>query len=448
MVDVLDKIKNMTFVVNGGSGVLVQAMTKDYSYVITAKHIIQVDKYLPENGILSIDDISIYAPDDMLILARSVHPHPTLDIAIVLVDFIETSIKLYECALKFDDSLVLFGYPNFNETHRNLAIPRREWIESYGLNVIDTTNKKTKMRISEDAQHSDIEGFSGGGVFKVEGGEVYLVGIENEVLKAGDYVNRVVSIPINNVNTIIENANLALIKPTFFGDLSELKPEIFKIDNCFSPVDVKKATDILKSSSEALLQNCEFSPVNVLDEYKEIISTLSDVGAALEAKEFWIAFLEFLYVKGLLSPEALWNEDFLKHISSSYKFVYVDSRQGWKTHLPKILSIDVDHLKSGGKLLLVDFGPMPSTPDQLNYYRDNIPSNVANGIEEESIAHVESMIQKSISIIHLPKLHEHCINDREDELAELNKITQRDEIMSMILDSYSEYLVIEEIDSE
>lgn len=448
MVDVLDKIKNMTLVVNDGSGVLVQAMTKTYSYVITAKHVIQVDKDEPEGGLLPIENISIYTSDDTLVLARAVHSHSTLDLAIVVVDYIETSIKLYECDVKFDDQFVLFGYPNFNDSHRNLALSRREWIESYSLNVIDTTDKKTKMRMSEDAQYSDIEGFSGGGVFFIDREEVYLVGIENEFLKAGEYVNRVVSIPINNVNEIIEEANLLPIKPAFFGDLLELSSEIFEFKNCFSPQNVKKATDMLKSQSSSLLQECEFSPYEVLKGHREIISDLNDSETELDNQEFWISFLELLHVEGMISPGMAWDDDFLNFIGRSYKFVYIRSRQGWKSKFPQIISTNVEHLKVGGKLLLVEFGQMPSSPDQLNFFRDNIPPDVSNGIEEESIAHVNSMLQKSISIVHLPKLHEHCIAEREGDLAALDRITQREQIKKMILDGYSEYLAIEEIDNE
>ena len=85
MTDALSKIKNVSYVVNDGSGVLLQAMTTDYSYVVTAKHVIQVDKNNSEQGILSISDISVFSPDDIKIRVLDTFIHPTLDFLITTI---------------------------------------------------------------------------------------------------------------------------------------------------------------------------------------------------------------------------------------------------------------------------------------------------------------------------------------------------------------------------
>lgn len=105
----------------------------------------------------------------------------------------------------------------------------------------------------------------------------------------------------------------------------ELQPEIFEFENCFSPQNVKKAIDILKSQSTNLLQNCEFSPFEVLKSHREIVSDLNESELELENQEFWISFLELLHVEGMISPEVAWDEEFLNFISRTYKFVYIVS---------------------------------------------------------------------------------------------------------------------------
>jgi hypothetical protein len=448
MVAALDKIKSVSFVVNDGSGVLLQAMIRDYSYVITAKHVIQIDKNRPENGILPLDEILIHRPDDTHVIARSVYLHPHLDLAIIKVDFIDLRIELDRSELERNDSLILYGYPNYNANHRNNEISRQNWIETYDVNVLDYNDEEIKTRVSEDAQLSDIEGFSGGGIFRIKEGKPFLVGIEYAFEKSGQYVNRILSIPITNIHKIVEDAGIALVRPVFFGDLFELKSALFQFENCISQDDVKKATDILKSRSTNLQQDCEITPYKVLKEYQEVISCISDEYGELEEREFWIAFLEFLHVNELISPQENWDGNFLEYLRRSYKFVYIKSKKGYRGFLPQILSTDVEHLRQGGKMLVVDFGQMPPSPDKLNYYRDRIPNNVANGIEEESIAHVQSMSQKSISIIHLPKLHDHCIIDREEALEAMNRVSDREQIIQLITDGYSEYLSQEEMEHE
>lgn len=440
MQDALEKIKSSTYVVNNGSGVLVQAMTKEFSYIITAKHVIQEDRDDPSKGIIPEANIIIRTPTDGSISTSNVYVHPVLDLAILVVDYLPTSIKVYEQDIKFEDTLVMFGYPNYNNIHRNPERPISDWVENYSLKVLDVKDEEIKTRTPEAIQHQDIEGFSGGGTLSIVGDEAYLVGILGKLRQSGEFVNRIISIPLKNIFLIIENRGIPPVKPSFFGNLSELQSDIFNIENCFSPADIKKATDILKSNSSSSLENCEFHPYNIIQNHSESICCLGDSQEFLEDKEFWIAYLEFLHVEGLITPEITWDDSFLEYLCNNYKFVYIKGREGWKGHLSNILSTNVDHLTNGGKLLLVDFGQMPSSPDQLNSFRENIPSNVADGIDEESIAHVQSIIQKSISILHLQKLHEQCITSREAELNRMNKITQRQEISNMILEGYTEYL--------
>ncbi|MBQ0732027.1 MAG: trypsin-like peptidase domain-containing protein, partial [Oleispira antarctica] len=187
MISMQDTIKDHTLVVNEGSGVLVQPMTKEYSYVVTAKHVIQNDKDIPENGIMPIENITIYTSNDQLVEARFVYIHPTLDLAIILVDYMNASIRLDENHVVLGERLIIFGYPNYSTNHRNKNTTRRDWIETYTLDVLDVTGFLMKLKVTEDVQLSDFEGFSGGGFFKVLDDKVYLVGIDYKFVKSGEY---------------------------------------------------------------------------------------------------------------------------------------------------------------------------------------------------------------------------------------------------------------------
>ncbi|PLC57361.1 ABC-three component system protein [Photobacterium carnosum] len=445
MTDALSKIKNVSYVVNDGSGVLLQAMTTDYSYVVTAKHVIQVDKNNSEQGILSISDISVFSPDDIKIRVLDTFIHPTLDLAILTIEYINSDIPLSTLKCQRNENLVIYGYPNYSGRHRNTQLSRRLWLETYNLNFLDINDNIMTMGVPDVVQLSDMEGFSGCGVFHINNGKPFLVGIDFAFDKPGEYVSRILSVSIENIFTILNLNNLPQINPPYFKNIFELKEDIFKYDNCFSIEDIKKATGVIKGNSDYLQGSCEITPFNILTHHNDILDFIGCSSSDKQNEKIWIAFLEFLYVNNLLERKEIWDCDLIEYLKSNFKLIYINSDKGYKHHLHNILSANVEHLKEKGKLLIIDFGQMPPKPDTLNLYRDKIPNNVANAIDEESITNALYIMKKSISIIHLPKLHEHCIVDKELQFEQLNRITDREKILKIIRDGYLEFLSMEDI---
>ncbi|MCK6740163.1 ABC-three component system protein [Enterobacter bugandensis] len=438
---ITEKIKDITVVINEGSGVLVQPMTKDYSYVLTAKHVIQIDKYDPNKGLLDLSNIHIYKSTDEKLIPKKLCPHPVLDIAIIVIDYDSSSIDVIDTSIIQNMKLSLYGYPNKSEQHRNPEIPRREWLETYTLDIAEHSDEEIKCYTNEDVEYDDIEGFSGGGIFYITEKNWFLIGIEHKLHQSGEYANKIISIPIKCFNTVISNFGILPIRPPYYSDFKELKTNIFNYTNCFDINDIKKATDLIVLNSASLLEETTITPFEIITNFEGVFTNLTPNSTPSENRDFWIAFLEFLHIEGLISPEISWDSNFLKYIIRNYKFVYTTCTKGWKTNLSKLLSTNVDNLKNGGVLFFIEnSGDYPNKPDTLTQYRDRIPSNVANAIEVEDIANVTSIIDKSISIIHLPKLHHSCIYDLEDTLSELNKITDKDKIKELILKGYLNYI--------
>ncbi len=438
---ITEKIKDITVVINEGSGVLVQPMTKDYSYILTAKHVIQVDKDDPSKGLLDLDKVHIYKSNDEQLTPKILYPHPDLDIAIIVIDYDSSSMDVIDSPIIQNMKLSLYGYPNKTNQHRNPDIPRREWLETYTLNIVEHSDKEIKCDTNEDVEYGDIEGFSGGGVFYLTETNAFLIGIEHKLHQSGEYTNKIISIPVKCFNTIITKYNLRPIRPPYYGDFKELKTSIFNYTNCFDINNIKKATDIILFNSASLLERTTITPFEISTKFEGVFTNLTPYSTPSENRNFWVSFLEFLHIEGLISPAVSWDENFLKYIIKNYKFVYTTCKKGWKTNLAKLLSTNVDNLKNGGILFFIEnSGDYPNKPDTLTQYRDKIPTNVANAIEAEDIANVSSIINKSISIIHLPKLHHSCIYELEDTLSELNKITDKDKIKELILKGYLNYI--------
>lgn len=437
---ITEKIKDITVVVNDGSGVLVQPMTKEYSYVLTAKHVIQVDKEDLGKGLLEFDSISIHKSNDEKLIVRRICPHPELDIAIIVVDYDLSAGDLEFHSVERDMDLALYGYPNTAAHHRNLDTKRREWLETHALRVLEDNNQTIKCDI-RDVEYDDIKGFSGGGVFYISDKDAFLAGIEYKLQSSGEYTNRIISIPAACFNAIISEYSLPPIRPVYYSDFKKLKESLFVHSNCLCLDDIRKATDLILFNSEKLLSETKITPFEIISKFNELFINLTPNSTSEENKHFWISFLEFLHIEGLMSPEVLWDDDFLKYLIKNYKFIFTTSNKGWKTNLPKLLSMNVDNLRNGGILLFIEKAEdYPEKPDTINQYIGNIPSSIANAIGVEDISNVTSIQNKSISIIHLPKLHLSCIYDNELKLSQIDKLKDLSKIRELIFNSYAAYL--------
>lgn len=172
-------------VVNGGSGVLIQPQTSEYSYVLTAKH--NFTNNGKTNGDLSTDykDIIIKrnstdAPS-LNIRKLFIHEDNNKDIAIVQIDKIEDDIKLKATFCSLNDTVYLFGYPKRRDKDFvNYDRIKHEITNEKDNHVFDIT--PIQLTSNSDENTKDVTlGFSGGGIFKEINEEIFLVGIENRI---------------------------------------------------------------------------------------------------------------------------------------------------------------------------------------------------------------------------------------------------------------------------
>ena len=146
--NISDIIKAHSVVVENGSGVLIQPMTDKYSYILTAKHNLQVDPKNPKSKLKEYQDIKLITfkeidnnPD---LSVQAIHPHDVLDIAIIRIDFYSgLSISPYQNDIMIDDELRLYGYPG-NRRHREQS--SSQWMNNYKLEVQDPSRDKVTFR--------------------------------------------------------------------------------------------------------------------------------------------------------------------------------------------------------------------------------------------------------------------------------------------------------------
>jgi len=442
MVNPQDIIRKNTVVIDDGSGVILQPMTQEYSYVVTAKHVIQNDKDDVSKGFKSQNDIKIYTTADTKIAPVDFYYHNDFDLAILKVEYMGSDILIKHNTCQFDERLQLWGFPKFSANHRNKEKPRKDWIESYAATVCSVSSDKLECKADDNVEISGLEGFSGGGLFDIAGNQIYLAAIEYRVHNPDAYVNRICSVPIQNLQKILDENNLLPICPPYLSFLSELTSEAFQSLSFFNPQTKEKLANLFNQLSKNKIEQASFTPYSLINKNKEFINELNNESKSIENKELWVAFLEFLQVYELLDQQFKWNEEFVNYLTKNFKFLYFID-ESWKNKLKDIVLFDCGDLVNEGYLILIQNGSeIPDKPDQLNQYRDpeNLPPFIANGIDDlDSIAHIHSKRSKNISILHMAKLNKFSLSDREADFENLT-LVQLDKMKSQLIDSYSTYL--------
>jgi hypothetical protein len=157
--------------VNGGSGVLVNAMTQEYSYVLTAAHVI------PEKQ----DELVVhdYQDNSLDVLAVLTLPEwndskPELyDFAILKVDYQEriAQVSLPASGLNDRALLTLVGFP---ATERKSSDP----IKKYSGYKNSVYNDLIIVYLDGIPGTATIKGMSGGGVYHIQDEKPFLIGVE------------------------------------------------------------------------------------------------------------------------------------------------------------------------------------------------------------------------------------------------------------------------------
>ncbi|HCX7581568.1 TPA: trypsin-like peptidase domain-containing protein, partial [Escherichia coli] len=157
--------------VNGGSGVLVNAMTLDYTYVLTAYHVIRD----------TLDNIEVtdHSGNKLTVLAVLLYPDIKYlneshnDFAILKIEYQpEVAQSCFTAStLPPRAELTLVGFPN---TERRSSDP----IKYYDGHMTSVVDELVIFTVDGVPGLATIKGMSGGGVYHIVGRNTFLVGVE------------------------------------------------------------------------------------------------------------------------------------------------------------------------------------------------------------------------------------------------------------------------------
>ncbi|NQZ92059.1 MAG: trypsin-like peptidase domain-containing protein [Moritella sp.] len=404
--------------VNGGSGVLVNAMTREYSYVLTAAHVIS-----EKQGNSVVHD---YQGNPLTVLAVLPQPLPPqemiksepqlYDFAILKVDYQERVAQkcLPASDLNNRASLTLVGFP---ETERGSSDP----IKEYTGHKISVANELVMMSLDGIPGTTTIKGMSGGGVYHVQDETPLLIGIEFQMDGTGQdqQYGRVQCHSLARFEEIITAHSSAPMIPAYLECFSNMQDKIFSF-NVDDPNNVSDLKLELEMAAKYLIENNLLPPYKVMEQYHADLLVDPENLNELKTCELWVAYLEFLVISVLIDQSTVADDAYLKDLGRKRRLVYSSDGTNWIRRLDSLFKTARRLLDKGGTLIIASPEPtakVTATPTQLDKVISNISVVPTQGpfTAIDSVDSFESAMLASYTLTHLEGLQRECVVEIEGE---------------------------------
>ena len=351
-----DQCKQCSVIVDNGSGVLFQPMTEEYSYILTAKHNlyndVEHDSYdEPKN----IDDIKLNGNNNQI---KDKYEHQTLDIAILKIDKTEFESPYKEFKQPSDrDEFKFYGYP---QNRRE----RAEQIKYFDLKVGHMSSYEIVAENDSYYNQNDVAGCSGGGVFKQDGNDFYLVGIECRMDAESDLEEnntRLRFIFIEAFDEIIEENELEPLYPVHMGGFDLISEHIFLLN------DYESKRDFVRNRLKYLAKTYskELSPITIKNEFEnELFINGFDINNITDS-ELWQMYLEFILLSIIIESKENITIDKIKEIYKKRKILFAKADR-WVDLKEEIVKSNLLGLQKNGTVFIACNGDRRPNKVQLS----------------------------------------------------------------------------------
>jgi hypothetical protein len=393
--------------VNGGSGVLVNAMTQEFSYVLTARHTISEE--VARNIVVDHNKNAVEVLD-VLIFSRE-SQQGALDCAILKVAYqADLSQKSWNAArLPPSANLTFVGLP---ATERGSTTPIKQWT-GHSAGVV---NQLITLALRGDPGKDVIQGMSGGGVYHIDSGYPYLVGVEFEMeaSRLDHQYGRVDCYGLAQYHDLLSLNSSAPMIPPHMECFSRIRDQIFEF-NADDPDNVRLLKEALLGFSDSLIASGMPPPYDIMKRYNAQL--LLDVGdhSVLEARELWVAYLEFVVISAIMDETGIANSGYISGIDKKRRLLYSSDSTNWVRRLDEILKISRKLLDKDGTLVVAS--PQANAkPFPKGFMLESVISNIAIVPGQPfSIDEVESEIYASYKLTHLEGLRNSCVIEKEEK---------------------------------
>lgn len=339
-----EQCKQCSVRLDGGSGVLFQPMTDDYTYILTAKHNLYNDLKEQKN----INDIKYicYGEDEPKDILKK-YEHTTLDIAILKIEKInfESPYKEFEQP-KDGDIFKFYGYP---ENRRD----KTEKIKYFDLKVGDKNKFEITASNQEYFPQNNIDGCSGGGVFKRDGDNFCLVGIEHSMdAQSDEEVEHNIRLKYININAFDDivaqyEDELTPLYPPYMSNFNLLDEHIFLLN------DYEEKRDFVRDRLQYLSKTyiTGITPIDIKNEFEnDLLINGLDTRYATNS-DFWQMYLEFILLSVLVDSKEYITMDTIKKIYKKRKILFAKADR-WVELKENILKSNLQGLQKNATVFI------------------------------------------------------------------------------------------------
>jgi len=298
-----EQLRYFAVKVNNGSGCLFQPDSKDYTYVLTVKHNLEIENEAKEKELIALNDIKIYRgnveeePISDIIVFQT---HETLDLALIVIPYIgDSEMVLTHSYPTKDELLFLYGYPS---RLSKIEGEKREDVRCF-CNMKREDGLGTEIRTEQGQDTWDINtqkamlGFSGCGVFVDINGVVVLKGIFPELKDPTGANKKLNSFYISNFNSIAVKLGRKHLLPS---GLFSFNPYMEKAFNGLDPY-LKQCMD---KNMESVV-NSPITPIKIAERNKDtlVVPASERYIDNISQSKLWTAWLELLTILKISNPE-------------------------------------------------------------------------------------------------------------------------------------------------
>lgn len=349
-----------TVIVENGSGILIQPMTTEYSYILTAKHVLEIthdeEETTNTKTYLHSEEVKVISCKGQ-IAVREIYLHPTADLAILIIDTFENlSLKVSSTSPRRNDEVIVIGCPGTRRTPTKADF--RDYIRDIEGQVRRLKISDFEIESSDRPSINELKGMSGCGIFIEVNGDCYLCGIETSLSgEIGEYHGRIKGVSLLEFDSLIS-------KGQYLGkELAELlPPHLFCLSKSINSTFLFKGSAIKQVSGRArdYLQN--FAKKSITTKTpppfalrknfsKQLIEKESTKQGELE-EGFWSNYLEYLVIGLIAKDEEEISEEFIEQLKTHRYFLYSGSEQDWIDLLPQILEIEIPTLGNNAAVVI------------------------------------------------------------------------------------------------
>ncbi|SDX52554.1 ABC-three component system protein [Flavobacterium degerlachei] len=386
MPSIEDKLRFFAVKVNNGSGVIFQPNTTEYTYILSVKHNVEKE----DKSILDIGDIIVKRNNEEIVVVNQAIAHENLDLIILIVPYIGNPNFILTTSEPIrDEELNIFGYPDYLKTQ---LIKTTNLVCKCGLAQVpnisyEITSNNPMYSFNRGAQQNVI-GFSGSGIFKINGENLILKGIFPRLNDPEGAHSKINGLYIAGLNEIIRKNGLLELLPDYMCNFSFLKNDAFALQAGFASSNIEFTKNFLISKTQDVI-NSTLTPNEIKNLFKNRLVLFNQDESFLQSRGIWILWLEFLTILNIVKKENYTIEK-IKEIFNNIRLISVDGDGDWSDQLTNMVYSDYRGLKKDG-IVIIGISKPPA--DDETYILDKRIPHIANAIKDNKKSHDRGLLQ-------------------------------------------------------